>query len=185
MRSNRLAAAAGVLGPGFFVAMWATLGATRPGYSAVEDAISQLARIATSTRPAMTVGFVGYGLALCGYAADAPLPRTSRVLVAGTGVATLGVAAFPLGGVSDTVHAGFAGIGYATLAAAPLFAARSFARCGRRRWARYSVSAGAVCAICLIASLAGPAHGLLQRAGLTVGDAWIVASACRAWASST
>ena len=32
-------------------------------------------------------------------------------------------------------------------------------------------------AVSLIATVAGPAHGLFQRVGLTIGDAWIVATA--------
>ncbi|MGH9095047.1 MAG: hypothetical protein ACRDXE_07795, partial [Acidimicrobiales bacterium] len=48
---------------------------------------------------------------------------------------------------------------------------------GDRRPARRSAVAGTVCAAVLAASLLGPVHGLLQRAGLTVGDAWIVAGA--------
>jgi len=31
--------------------------------------------------------------------------------------------------------------------------------------------------VCLLATVAGPAHGLFQRLGLTIGDAWIVATA--------
>jgi hypothetical membrane protein len=169
--TGRAVAVAGVVGPVVFVTTWATLGATRPGYSPVDDAISQLAKVGTSTRPAMTVGFLVFGVAVCAYAAGAQLPRWSRASLAGTALAIVGVAAFPLGGTSDTVHAVFAGIGYATLAAAPLTASRVFAQ----RW--WSVLAGVTCALLLAGSVAGPAHGLLQRAGLTVGDAWIVATA--------
>lgn len=178
----RVAAAGGVVGPLVFVADWALLGATRSGYSPVEDAISRLAESGASTRPAMTAGFVVYGSGLCLYAGDRRLPRAARVLVAATGVTTFGVAAFALGGpVSGDVHAGFAGLGYATLALAPLVTARVLGSCGERRKAYWSAVAGAVCGACLLASVLGPVHGLLQRAGLTVGDAWIVAGALGAW----
>ena len=38
------------------------------------------------------------------------------------------------------------------------------------------MAAGAA-GLCLLATVAGPAHGLFQRLGLTIGDAWIVATA--------
>ncbi len=178
-----LPAAAGVVGPLVFIGAWAALGATKSGYSPVDDAISRLAETGASTRPAMTVGFVVYGAGLCVYAADRRLPNAARVLVAATGVTTFGVAAFPLGHpTSGSVHAAFAGLGYATLAAAPLVTARGLAERGQRKPALWSVVAGTVSGACLVASLSGPVHGLLQRVGLTVGDAWIVAGALGAWA---
>jgi hypothetical protein len=83
---------------------------------------------------------------------------------------------FP-GRLAGREHGVFAAIGYVTLAALPLLAARSFARDGRRGWARASVIVAAVSAACLAATTLGPLHGLFQRAGLTVADAWIVATA--------
>ncbi|HWG73585.1 MAG TPA: DUF998 domain-containing protein [Acidimicrobiales bacterium] len=181
-RPRRWLAAAGVLGPATFVADWAVLGATSRGYSPVEDAISRLAATGASTRGAMTAGFVAYGAGLVLYAIPVRAAVAGRawMWVAATGVATFGVAAFPLGTqVSGNVHAVFATVGYATLAAVPLTAAPVLARAGRRGWARVSVAAGALCAGALLASIVGPTsvHGLLQRLGLTVGDAWLVVSA--------
>jgi hypothetical protein len=75
------------------------------------------------------------------------------------------------------VHGTFASLGYVTLAAAPLLAARSFAAAGRSGWARYSRATGVLAGACLAASALGPVHGLFQRSGLTVGDAWLVATA--------
>ena len=95
-----------------------------------------------------------------------------------TGACTLGVAATPLGGWSgDAAHATFAGLGYTTIVALPLLASTPLARTGRAGWARISIVTGAISAACLLASSFGPAHGLFQRLGLTVGDAWIVATA--------
>src|SRR5205814_1180111 len=96
-----------------------------------------------------------------------------------TGAATLAVAAVPLDASStlDLVHGGLATVGYATLAATPLFAAASLAASGRRTAAMASTAVGVAAAISLAASFAGPAHGLLQRAGLTLGDAWLAGSA--------
>lgn len=180
--------AAGVLGPAVFVADWAVLGAIRSHYSPVNDAISRLAMTGAPTREAMTAGFIVYGAALVAYAGSnrSDLPRLTRLLVAGTGLSTFGVAAFSLDAMGQgNVHALFAGIGYATLAGAPLVAARDWARTPERRsWVRPSAVVGIISAAFLIASTFAPAHGLLQRVGLTAGDAWVVATAVRALRSS-
>lgn len=179
---------AGVAGPAIFVADWAALGAIRSHYSPVNDAISRLAETGAPTRGAMTAGFIVYGAALVAYAGSkrSGLPRTTRLLVAGTGLSTFGVAAFSLDASGKgSIHAVFAGIGYATLAAAPLVAARAWARNpASSPWVRASTAAGIVTAAFLIASTFAPAHGLLQRVGLTAGDAWVVATALRALRSS-
>jgi hypothetical protein len=169
-----------VIGPAVFVAAWSVLGARTAGYSPTEDAISRLAADGASTQAAMTAGFVvfGTGLPLYGAALRRNLPGPAWVLATATGVATLGVAATPLGSSGgDALHGAFAGLGYATLAAVPLAAARPLAARGRRRWAQWSVAAGVAAAACLAATLAGPRHGLFQRAGLTIADVWVVASA--------
>jgi hypothetical membrane protein len=175
---------AGVIGPAVFVADWATLSALRAGYSPVEDAISRLAELGTSTRPAMTAGFVVYGAGLIGYGLGlrCRLPGPAWALATATGLATFGVATFPLGTpTSGTIHAGFAVLGYATLAALPLVASRELSAAGRPALGRLSVLAGSATAAFLLASAVGaPAHGLTQRIGLTLGDAWVAVSAL-AW----
>ncbi|MDQ6784529.1 MAG: DUF998 domain-containing protein [Actinomycetota bacterium] len=171
--------AAGVVGPLIFVADWAILGAGAANYSPINDAISRLAETAAPTRGAMTAGFIVYGGALVAYATSSwsALPRTARLALAGTGLSTFGVAAFSLNAQGQgTTHAVFAGIGYATLAASPLLTARAWAQ---PSWVRASAAAGIVSAAFLIASTFAPAHGLLQRVGLTAGDAWVVATAVR------
>jgi hypothetical membrane protein len=170
----------GVVGPVAFATAWAVLGALSPAYSAAHDAISRLGATGVSTQPAMTAAFVAFGAGMTLYAIELrstlPGPAWTAALV--TGVATIGVAAFPLGSPTwDAVHGVFAALGYVTLAAVPLLAARSLARDGRTRWARVSVAVAAFSAACLAATMVGPLHGLLQRAGLTIADAWIVASA--------
>lgn len=176
--------AAGVVGPLVFVVDWATMGAAAPHYSPINDAISQLAETGASTRGAMTAGFIVYGGALVAYASSArsALPGTARLLLAGTGLSTFGVAAFSLDTVGrSTTHAVFAGIGYATLAGAPLATARAWASApGEAAWVRASTVTGIVSAVFLVASTLAPAHGLLQRIGLTTSDAWVVATAIRA-----
>jgi hypothetical membrane protein len=171
----------GVVGPAAFVSAWVVGGATKHGYSPVEDAISRLAAIGASTRPLMTAGFVGFGVAVPVYAAALrrSLPGPAWKTAAATGVTSLFVAAFPLDQSStiDSLHAGFAAFGYLTLAATPLLAARPLATMGHRRAARVSVGIGVASGLCLAATVLGPAHGLFQRLGLTLGDAWLVGSA--------
>ena len=136
------------------------------GYSPIDDPISRLAEVGTSTRPLMTAGFVTFGVAVPAFALTdrhaLGAPATAALVVAGLG--TLGVAATPLHPVDDVpLHAVAAIAGYVGLAAAPMLS-----RSDR------SVPLGVVSALCLAATGLGPAHGLLQRTGLTIVDAWIV-----------
>lgn len=180
MTSRRTLALGGLIGPAAFVTAWALLGARKPGYNPIEDHISRLAAQGVAERPAMTAGFVAFGVGLPLYALALRRSPTGHAWIAAvaTGVATLGVAAFPLDGpVGDGAHAAAAGFGYATLAAVPLLAARPLARAGYKAWSRFSWATGAAVGACLAATTLGPATGLMQRTGLTIGDAWIVASA--------
>jgi len=173
-------AVGGLVGPAAFVTAWSVLGATTAGYSPVHDAISRLATSGSSTRLGMSTGFAvfGAGMTLYAGALRSALPGPAWTMAAATGVATLGVAALPLGtSAGEAPHQAVAGVGYATLAALPLVAGRSLAARGWRGWARYSTATGAVSAVCVLASAIGPASGLFQRAGLTVVDVWVVASA--------
>jgi hypothetical protein len=169
----------GVVGPAVFVAAWGVLGATRAGYSPVEDAISRLAETGTATRPAMTAGFVVYGVGLAGWAVALRdgIEGPAWVPAALCAVATFGVAAVPLRpDAPGTLHAAAAVVGYAGLAAAPLMASVGL-RAVRPAAARASVAVGALTAGLLAASAVGlPAHGLTQRAGLSAGDTWVVLS---------
>jgi hypothetical membrane protein len=159
---------AGVVGPTAFVAAWAVAGARRPGYSSVDDAISRLAELGATSRPLMNVGFVTFGVAVPVFATAARqslgAPAAAALVVAG--ISTLGVAATPLGPGSDVAHGVLAGIGYVAMAAAPVLA-------DRRRGAVVT----AIAAASLVATTIGPAHGLFQRLGLGVVDAWIVLTA--------
>ncbi len=146
-------------------------------YSPVDDAISDLAAVDASTRVAMTIGFVlfGVGVIAFGFALLEVFEGGAWVAAFVTGGCTIGVAATPLGGWSDdAVHATFAGLGYAAIVALPLLAAPALERTGRSREARFSVLTGVISAACLVASTFGTVHGLWQRLGLTAGDAWIV-----------
>jgi hypothetical membrane protein len=172
----------GLLGPALFVADWALLGATRPAYSPVDDAISRLAERGAPRRHLMTAGFVAYGIGLISYGVAlrrAAAPGPAWVSSVGTGVATLGVAAFPLGPPrSDRAHAVFAVLSYMGLAALPTTMAPAQAAGGHPRRARLSVLTGATTAAALLTSATvRPAHGLTQRIGVTVGDIWVMLSA--------
>ncbi len=171
----------GVVGPVAFVSAWAISGATTTAASSpVDDAISNLARIGAPTRVAMTLGFLVFGLGLIafGLALRETMTGPAWIAAVATGACTIAVAATPLGGwAGDTVHGGFATLGYVTIVALPASAARPIRRSGRPGWARLSVIVAAVSAASLALSALGPAHGLWQRLGLTLGDAWIVGTA--------
>jgi hypothetical membrane protein len=178
--STRLLAIGGVIGPVAFVSTWAIAGRVTNHYSPIDDAISELAKTGASTQPAMTAAFIAFGIGVIAFAAALREAGAGRAWVSAvaTAVCTLGVASFPLGGPArDVVHGVFASLGYLTLAGVPLLSARPLARAGRTGWARASIGVAAVSGVCLLASAAGPAHGFFQRAGLTTGDAWIVAVA--------
>jgi hypothetical membrane protein len=176
----RLRAACGVIGPVAFVGAWSLTGLSAENYSVTHDAISRLAETGAPNRAAMTAGFVAFGIAVPVYASAlrSTIDGWAWATAVATGIATLGVAAVPLGSPTrDTVHGCFATAGYLTLAATPLLASRAFARAGRVGWARASVLSGIASGACLIATIPGPAHGLFQRLGLGAVDAWIVATA--------
>jgi hypothetical membrane protein len=170
-----------VVGPAGFIVAWVVSGAATEGYSPVSQAISRLAAAGAPTRWLMTAGFVSFGLAVPAYAAAlrASLPGYAWASAAVSGLATLGVAIFPLdvsGGI-DALHGGFAVLGYAALALVPILAARPLAAARLRRAAAASIVLGVLSGACLAATLLGPAHGLFQRLGLTLGDAWLITTA--------
>lgn len=180
--SVRTAALGGIIGPASFIGAW-TAGAltTSAPYSSIDDAISRLAAVGSDTRWLMTAGFVTFGVSLPVYASAlrATVPGAAWMTAAATGIATLAVAAAPLDH-SDTVdrlHSIFAGLGYLTLAATPLLAASPLRAMGHHRLSRFGVAAGVASATALALTTTGLPSGLFQRVGLTVTDAWIIASA--------
>jgi hypothetical membrane protein len=185
-RRRRLpAASAGVVGPLSFIGGWVAAGALRPEYSPVREAISQLARLGAPHRPLMTTAFVAFGVTVPVFApvlADslgAGKPLTASLSLAG--LATLGVAAFPLsragGGAADLVHGTFATLGYVGMAISPMFGAAGLFRRGHVHAAVASGTVGLVSAAALAATAFAFDVGLFQRLGLGVVDAWLVVMA--------
>ena len=127
----------------------------------------------------MTAGFVSFGIGvpLFAQALRTALPGRAWIAATITGIATLGVASAPLGRY-DTAHNVFATIGYVSLAATPLIAAKALRLFGATRLANASIGCGLASAILLAASTIDAGHGLTQRLGLGVTDLWIVTAAC-------
>lgn len=178
----RTAALGGVIGPTGFISAWVIGAATTSlPYSSMDDAISRLAAVGSDTRWVMTAGFVTFGLSLPVYAwaLRSTVPGRAWTTATATGLATLAVAAAPLdrSDTIDRLHGIFAGIGYLTLAATPLLAARPLLAMGHQRLARSGIAAGVTSAIALALTTTGLPTGLFQRVGLTVSDAWIIATA--------
>jgi hypothetical membrane protein len=172
---------AGVVGPVAFVAGWMTAGGLTPGYSPIEEPVSRLAAAGAPHRGLMNAGFLVFAAALPVYAVPlrAALRGPAWLAAVACGLGSAGIAATPLGFSDglDAAHAAAAGSTYLALAALPLLAARPLAASGRPRAARASAAAGVVAGTCLGASIVAEPVGLLQRAGLTLVDVWIVASA--------
>ena len=177
MHTSRRFALGGAVGPAAFIGTWATLGATRSGYRPIHDAISRLAERGAATAPAMTAGFVVFGtavpLAAAAFKQHVRGPTWIPTLL--TGLATLGVAATPLdtSPAIDRLHGVFAGTGYVTLASIPIAMLPALTDRSQRVAA---VAVTTLSGLSLAATLAGPAHGFFQRAGLTVGDVWLVSA---------
>lgn len=186
---DRLCAWCGVLAPSSFVGAWLVGGVVVDGYDPLVDAISRLAAEGAATRPLMTAGFVAFGVLVPVWARTLGSllgSTTLRGVVTVAGLATLAVAALPLTQQGDTtqdaLHAVAAGTGYMAMAATPLVAAPLLRQRGHGRAAALSLAVGAVSALSLVGTLlvgedGQVGSGGLQRLGLTVVDAWHVATA--------
>jgi len=176
---NRRWAQFGVVGPSAFIAAWVLGGARAVDYSPIDDAISRLAAVGAPTRPLMTAGFVVFGVSLCsfGYLGHRDLGKRAAVCAIVTGTSTLGVALMPLDHSSlvDTLHAGFALIGYLSLIALPVAAIAPLKEIGLTPIVRFAPHVSIVAALCLLASTQTDTNGMWQRAGLTTIDLWIIA----------
>lgn len=170
---SSLRALAGIGAPVTFVGGWLVAGARAPGYSPVRDHISDLAAIGAGTRPIMTTAMAGFGL-LAPVFASSFQDRRLQLALGVAGVASLGVAAAPLGASwGDGPHVATAAVSYVAMALTPALGARSLGA------PRTSYALTALAGALLVASTSGPYAGLLQRAGLGVTDAWMVVQAVR------
>ena len=180
--SRRFDAAAlgGVLGPSVFVGAWLVGGSRLAGYSMVDDAISRLAAVDAPTRLLMSVGFVGFSVGVGTFSVSLGKHgfRKAGISAAIASMATLGVAALPLNHSSmvDRLHGMAATVGYVSLAVTPLLASGPLRRKGFERSSKVSLLISLISAASLAATVAGPAHGLFQRLGLTASDLWLVAA---------
>lgn len=169
-----------VAGPAAFIGGWVVGGRRTPGYSPVHDAISRIAAVGAPERDLMTTAFVAYGASiLVGAAAlrSSPLRRCWPIAVV-NGAATIAVAALPLehSAAVDTWHGVAAGTGYVSIAALQLASARPLRQTGHDRAAALAVAGGVVTGAALVATTVSEANGFWQRLGLTVGDAWLIAT---------
>ncbi len=187
---SRLRLSAGIVGPLLYVITWVVAGMAIEGYSPARDAISELGALGARTAPAMSAGFVLFGLAALPFAAevDRRLPGRGggvRAAMVVCGLATVGAAALPCSAgcpgpgstLTDTGHSVVATVGYLALMGAPLLVAgRLRGRAGWSGVARWSLAAGVLGSLGLLAwalGLAGPDWGGgLQRAFNTLADVW-------------
>jgi hypothetical protein len=176
-----LRAAGGIAGPLVFIGSWLVLGQRASGYDPISDPISRLAAVGAPTQVAMTAGFLGYAAATGAYAGALAraVPGPARAALVANAVASVAIAATPLdSSVGGLPHALAAGTAYASLAAVPACAAVVSSRAGHRRLAIASAITSLATATALTASIVSSDRtGLWQRLGLTLGHAWIAASA--------
>lgn len=209
MASNRLLLAGGVVGPLLFIVVFLIEGATRPGYSAWRNFVSQLAtgqggwvQVANFIVCGLLVlGFaVGLRRALVGARASVVAPVllgafAVALLVAGVFVTDPALGYPPGAQVVHTPHGlihGLAGLAAFTLLAAASFAmAWRFARDpGSGGWTLYSALTGLLIVVCFIASntfsvmdaqgsLPNAPTGFVQRLAIIGGWSWITMVALR------
>lgn len=205
--TRRLLRCGAVAGP-LFVATFVAAGATRADYDPLRHPVSSLALGPGGWVQSLNFTLAG-GLYVAGSvglarARTAGSPRTGPVLIAAAAVGLLGAGAFltdPVSGYPPGTPA--APISYSTsgalhdllsvptflgLPAAALVYARHFRRSSEPGWSAYSAGTGAAMLTLTAAASAAfkqaPAlvayGGLLQRAAVTTGFAWLTALTLRA-----
>lgn len=121
----------------------------------------------------MTAGLLAFGV-LAPVWATTLQDRRVQVAMVTAGLGTLGVAAAPLGAsFGDGPHVAAAAVSYVAMALTPALGARTFGA------PRTSYALTALAGALLVGSTLGKYDGALQRAGLGVTDAWMVAQAVR------
>ena len=186
----RWATAGGIVGPVVFVTGWMLNGLRYKaseripdGYSAIDNAISELAATGSPAQWGMTFAFVVFSVGIAAYSQALRVAFAGPAWVAALvcALSTLGVAATPLDATTrDALHGTFATLGYIGITLAPFFAGRTIAEARPgSHVARLCWLASAISAAALLGTLADTSHGFFQRSGLFAGDVWFVASA--AW----
>jgi Protein of unknown function (DUF998) len=183
-RQGRVIAAAccGLAGCAFLTAGWLTAGELTPHYSAIHQTISELARSGEPQHLLMTSAFIAFSLATVAFGSvfgkSLGHPRYLSLSVLFIGLATLGIAAFPLsargGTAEDVVHELFAAAAYSGGACAPMIAGRALRQRGSSTAGKISLAVGASVAA-LSVTLFSSYAGLFQRLGVTVVVCWIAA----------
>ena len=207
--STRPLLAAGVIGPPLFIVVFLIEGATRPGYSAWRNYVSQLATGEGGW--VQVVNFIVCGTLMVGFAIGLRLAlRRGRgsvaapVLLGAFGMALLVAGVFatdpalgypPGAPIVRTTHGlvhGLAGLAaFSLLAAACFVMAWSFAGDpASRGWAIYSASTGLVIVACFVGSsvfsvldaqgaMSNAPTGFVQRISIIGGWGWITMVAVR------
>jgi hypothetical membrane protein len=181
MDVRRVATWGGVLGPVGFVSSWAVAGRRTAGYRPLDDAISRLAVKGAPARVLMTAGFSGLGTTLSVFAClrrhELGAAGAAATLVSGLATLGAGFTRLERSPAADAAHLVFAVAGYASLSVAPALARRSLRDHGHGGVAALAPFVAIVSSCSLTATACGPRRGLFQRVGLTVGDAWLLATA--------
>ena len=151
------------------------------GFDSVTGTISALAALGATDRGLMTSALVVLGAChVTTAAALRPAGRTGRAILAFGGVATIGVAAFPLPEVgSSTAHTVFAGLAFGALAVWPVGAAvRGRGVPWALRWRTSAVASAGLLGLVgwfVVAQQQGVAVGLSERAAAGAQALWPLA----------
>lgn len=211
--TTRRLLAAGLVGPPLFVAVFLVEGATRPGYSAWRNFVSQLAT--GDGGWVQVVNFLVYGVLMLGFAvglrralgsgrasiaAPALLGAYGLALIVAGVFVTDPALGYPPGAqLVHTTHGlihGLAGlVTFALLAAASFTMALRFAGERQRGWAVYSLLVGLLIVACFIGSNVlstmdatgswpNAPTGVVQRIAIIGGWSWVTAVALREFKSA-
>lgn len=175
---DRFLVAGAIWGPGLFIVAWVVGGILFPGYSPLEDTISELAAVDAPTRVLMTLGLGAFslGVGTSAWSLRRVIGRTAALALVLNATLTLGVLLTPLDRSVDTdfFHSGFAFLAYVSLVVTGLLSSPVLRRQGRIRLRRVSLIVGFVTMLWLGASLGPTLPGLFQRLGLTTTHVWLM-----------
>jgi hypothetical membrane protein len=163
--------------PILLVGGWTLASGRQPaGYNPIRDTISSLAAEGATDRWIMTLALAGLGVCYMVTAAGLrPAPRSGRIVLAGGGLATLLVAAFPQPARGNSIaHTVAATVAFTALATWPLFAAR---RQPRTPLLAFSASIPAtvimiVLVLWFVVEIHGGHRGLAERASAGAEALW-------------